>query len=104
MADDFARFSAVAGKIYDLRLEYKHRNKLNSMNDAEVMVILYCFIPVVSAFSDIITRNTYVNIRKHLFMWQIFYNCFVELENEIQLLLTTFIKKVLLGTYTGISF
>lgn len=70
-------------KIYDLRLEYKHCNKLNSMNDAEVMVILYCFIPVVSAFSDIITKNTYVNIRKHLFMWQIFYNCFVELENEV---------------------
>lgn len=35
------------------------------MNDAEIMVILYCFIPVVSAFSDIIIkiiRNTCVNI------------------------------------------
>lgn len=41
---------------------------------------------------------------KHLFMWQIFYNCFVELKNEVQLLLTTFIKKVLFGTYTGIGF
>ena len=43
-------------------------------------------------------------ILKHLFTRQVSYNRFVELEKEVLLPMTIFIKKVLLGTYTGISF
>ena len=41
---------------------------------------------------------------QHLFPLQVFYNRFVELEKEVLLPLNIFIKKVLLGTCTGISF
>ena len=41
---------------------------------------------------------------KHLFPRQVSYNRFVELEKEVLLPMTIFIKKVLLGTCTGISF
>ncbi len=40
----------------------------------------------------------------HLFPHRISYNRFVELEREILLLLTIFIKQILLGTCIGISF
>ena len=39
---------------------------------------------------------------KHLFPRQVSYNRFVELEKEVLLPMTIFIKKVLLGTCTGI--
>ena len=41
---------------------------------------------------------------KRLFPRQVSYNRFVELEKEVLLPMTIFIKKVLLGTCTGISF
>ena len=40
---------------------------------------------------------------KHLFPHQVSYNRFVELEKEVLLPMTIFIKKVLLGTCTGIA-
>ena len=40
----------------------------------------------------------------HLFPHPVSYNRFVELEKEVLLSLTIFIKQVLLGTCTGISF
>lgn len=41
---------------------------------------------------------------RHLFPEVVSYNCFVELEREIAIPLILFIKKVLLGKCTGISF
>lgn len=41
---------------------------------------------------------------EHLFPWHVSHNHFVELKKEILLQLTVFIKKVLPGTCTGISF
>ena len=41
---------------------------------------------------------------KRLFPRQVSYNRFIELEKEVLLPLTIFIKKVLLGTCTGINF
>ena len=40
----------------------KHRNKPNRMSDAEIMVILILFHPVVSLFPSITTRSMSVNI------------------------------------------
>ena len=41
---------------------------------------------------------------QHLFPKVVSYNRFVELEKEVAIPLALFIKKVLLGKYTGISF
>ena len=41
---------------------------------------------------------------KHLFLRLVSYNCFVEFEKEVLFPLTIFIKKVLPGSCTGISF
>jgi hypothetical protein len=40
----------------------------------------------------------------HLFQKIVSYNRFVELEKEVAISLALFIKKILLGKYTGISF
>lgn len=63
------------------------------MNGAEIMVILICFILVVSAASSIITKEYVCKHLKHLFPRQVSYNRFVELEKEVLLPLTIFIKK-----------
>lgn len=72
------------------------------MSDAEIMGILILF-HLGAAVSSIITKGMYAHIR-HLFLNLVSYNRFVELEKEIQLPLTISIKKLLLGTCTGISF
>ena len=40
----------------------KHRNKPNRMNDAEIMAILSCLIPVDFDVLNIITKSTSANI------------------------------------------
>ena len=82
----------------------RHRNKPNRMSDAEIMVILIllhtrgprCF---KSYYKEYVCKHL-----KHLFPRQVSYNRFMELEKEVLLPLTIFIKKVLQGTCTGISF
>ena len=66
-------------------------------------LFLFCFILVVSAASSIITKEYVCKHLKHLFPRQVSYNRFVELEKEVLLPLTIFIK-ALLGSCTGISF
>ena len=81
MADDFCKeFSFQQEKYMIKDKKTRHRSKPNRMSDAEIMVILILFPHRVS------------------------YNRFVELEKEVLLLMTIFIKKVLLGICTGISF
>ncbi len=71
------------------------------MSDAGIIVILILFHFGSSAASSIITICKHL---KHLFPQQAPYNRFVELEKKVLPPLTIFIKKVLLGTYTNISF
>lgn len=78
----------------------KHRNKLNRINDAKIMIILLLFH--LGGFSFKHYYKEYVC--KHLngmFPQCVSYNRFVELEKEVLLPLTIFIKKVLLGNCTG---
>ena len=56
-------------------------------------LFLFCFILVVSAASSIITKEYVCKHLKHLFPRQVSYNRFVELEKEVLLPLTIFIKK-----------
>ena len=83
---------------------HKHRNKPNRMSDAEIM-----FIPILfhsggfRCFKHYYKEYVCKHL-KHLFLRRVSYNRFVELEKDVLLPLTIFIKKVLLGTCTGISF
>ena len=82
----------------------KHRCKPNRMSDAEIIVILIhfhsggfrCF---KHYYLQYICKHC-----KHLFPNTVSYNRFVELEKEVLLQLVVFIKQVLLGECTGISF
>ena len=82
----------------------KHSNKPNRMSDAEIMVIL--ILPHSGGFrcfKRYYMEYVYRHLR-HLFTRLVSYNHFVEVEKEILLPLTIFIKNVLLGTCTGIIF
>ena len=82
----------------------RHRNKPNRMSDAEIMVILILFHSSGFRCFKHYYKEYVCKHLKHLFPRQVSYNRFVELEKEVLLPLTIFIKKVLLGTCTGISF
>ena len=79
----------------------KYRNKPNRMSDAEIILILFhsgdfrCF---KHYYKEYVCKHL-----KHLYTHRVSYNRFVELKKEILLLLTIFIKKVLLGICTGIN-
>ena len=82
----------------------KHRNKPNHISDAEIMVILILFRSGGFRCFKHYYKEYVCKHLKHLFSRFVSYNRFVEPEKEVQLPLTIFIKKVLLGTCTGISF
>lgn len=74
------------------------------MSDAEIMVILILFHSGgFRCFKHYYLEYVCKHLR-HLFPQCVSYNRFVELERQVLLPLTIFIKKVLLGTCTGISF
>ena len=105
LADDFCKEFALQQKKYMLEdKNRKHRNKPNRMSDAEIMVILILFHS--GGFRCF--KHYYMEyVCKHLkglFPKCVSYNRFVELERSVLLPLTIFIKNVLLGTCTGISF
>ena len=63
MADDFCKeFTLQQEKYMIENKKTRHRNKPNRMSDAEIMVILILSTPVVSAASNITTRNMSANI------------------------------------------
>lgn len=82
----------------------RHRNKSNRMSDAEIMIILILFHSggfrcLKHYYKEYVCKHL-----KHLFTRLVSYNRFVELEKEVLLPLSIFIKKILLGTCTSISF
>ena len=105
MADDFCKEFALRLKknmIEDKKTRY--RNKPNRMSDAEIMVILILFHSGGFRCFKHYYKEYVCKHLKYLFPRQVSYNRFVDLEKEVLLPLTIFIKKVLLGTCTGISF
>ena len=83
---------------------HKHRNKPNRMSDAEIMVILILFHSGGFRCFKHYYKECVCKHLTHLFPRGVSYNRFVELEKEVLLQLAVFIKEVLLGTCTGISF
>lgn len=82
----------------------RHRNKPNRMSDAEIMVILILFhTGGFRCFKHFYLGYVCRHMR-HLFPRVVSYSRFVELEKEVAVCLCLFIKDVLLGKCTGISF
>ena len=105
MADDFCKeFSFQQEKYMIEDKKTGHRNKPNRMSDAEIMVILILFHSGGFRCFKHYYKEYVCKHLEHLFPHRVSYNRFVELEKEVLLPLTIFIKKVLLGTCTGISF
>ena len=104
MADDFCKEFAKVQEKYMVEKNHKHRNKPNRMSDAKIMVILILFHSGGFRYFKHYYKEYVCKHLAHLFPKRVSYNRFVELKKEVQLQLTVFIKEVLLGTCTGISF
>ena len=105
MADDFCKEFTLQQEKYMIKdMKTMHRNKPNRMSDAEIMVILILFHSSGFRCFKHYYKEYVCKHLKHLFPRQVSYNRFVELEKEVLLPMTIFIKRVLLGTCTGISF
>ena len=119
MADDFCKEFAKVQEKYTIEdKNRKRRNKPNRMSDAEIMVILILFHSGGFRCFKHYYQEYVCKHLTHLFPKRVSYNRFVELEKEVLLQLTIFIKEVLLGllqltifikevllgTCTGISF
>ena len=88
MADDFCRFFDAMMEKYTLKEAKKRKyHREGTLSKAEVMVILILFHSSGYRCLELVS-----------------YNRFVELEKEVAIPLALFIKKVLLGKCTGISF
>lgn len=98
MADDFCKeFASQQGKYIIEDKKHKHRNKPNRMSDSAIRVILILFHSggfrcFKHYYQEYICKHLW-----YLFPKRVSYNRFVELEKEVLLVLTIFIKKVLLG-------
>ena len=104
MADDFCKEFAKVQEKYMVEKNDKHRNKPNRMSDAKIMVILILFHSGGFRYFKHYYKEYVCKHLAHLFPKRVSYNRFVELKKEVLLQLTVFIKEVLLGTCTGISF
>jgi hypothetical protein len=107
LADDFCKLFDSQMKKYmfsdekDARKRKYHREP--TMKEAEVMTIMILFhASGYRCLKHYYVHHVSINLR-HLFPEVVSYNRFVELEKNIALPLTIFIKKVLLGKCTGIS-
>ena len=105
IADDFCKFYDVMMQKYTIKPQGKreyHRD--STMSKAEIMVIMILFHS--SGYRCL--KHFYVDHvckhMRHLFPKVVSYNRFVELEREVAIPLLLFVKKVLLGKCTGISF
>ena len=105
MADDFCEFFDAMLAKYTIKEQKKreyHRN--GTLSKAEVMVIMILFHNsgyrcLKHFYLEHVCRRL-----RHLFPEVVSYNRFVELEKDVAVPLALFIKKVLLGKCTGISF
>lgn len=105
MADDFCKFFdrlMARYTIKSLRKRSYHRD--STMSKAEIMLIMILFHDsgyrcLKHFYNDKVCKHL-----RHLFPRVVSYNRFVELEREVAIPLALFIKKVLLGECTGISF
>ena len=90
--------------LKDTKRNVNYRNKPNRMSVAEIILFMIFFHSVGYRCFKCFYQEYVCKHLDHLFPKRVSYNRFVELEKEVLFLLTIFIKTVLLGTCTGISF
>ena len=105
ITDDFCKvFDAQMAK-YSFKAERKRKYHHESgMSKSEIMVIMILFHSSGYRCLKHFYLEKVCKHMRHLFPEMVSYNRFVELEREIAIPLILFIKKVLLGKCTGISF
>ena len=104
MADDFCKFFDAITAKYMLKLTGKRKYHRNStMSKTEVMLIIILFHDSGYRCFKHFYLEKVCNQPRHLFPKVVSYTRIVELEREVAVPLTLFIKKVLLGKCTGIS-
>ena len=105
MADDFCKFFDAMAAKYALKLTGKRKyHRSSTMSKAEVMLIMILFHDSgYRCFKHFYLEKVCKHLR-HLFPNVFSYNRLVKLKREVAVPLTLFIKKVLLGKCTGISF
>lgn len=105
MADGFCKFFDAMMKKYTLKSDNKrayHRD--STMSKSEIMLIMILFHDSgYRCLKHFYVEKVCKHLR-HLFPKVVSYNRFVELEKQVAVPLALFIKKVLLGKCTGISF
>lgn len=105
MADDFCKFFDAMMKKYTLKSDNKrayHRD--STMSKSEIMLIMILFHDSgYRCLKHFYVEKVCKHLR-HLFPKVVSYNRFVELKKQVAVPLALFIKKVLLGKCTGISF
>lgn len=106
MADDFCKFFSTQIKSHTLESPSKSRkyHRDNKMSDAEIITILILF----HMMGYRCLKHFYLNhvcVHMHdMFPNTVSYSRFVELQQSVMLPLTIFVKEVLLGKCTGITF
>lgn len=105
MADDFCKFFDAMMKKYTLKSDNKRAYHHDStMSKSEIMLIMILFHDSgYRCLKHFYVEKVCKHLR-HLFPKVVSYNRFVELEKQVAVPLALFIKKVLLGKCTGISF
>ena len=105
MADDFCNFFDAKMKKYTLpKTTKRNYHRAGTLSKAEVMVIIILFHSSgYRCLKHFYLEHVSKHLR-HLFPKLVSYNRFVELEKEVAIPLAVFIKNVLLGKCTGISF
>lgn len=105
MADDFCKFFDAMMKKYTLKSDNKRAyNRDSTMSKSEIMLIMILFHDSgYRCLKHFYVEKVCKHLR-HLFPMVVSYNRFVELEKQVAVPLALFIKKVLLGKCTGISF
>ena len=105
MADEFCKFFDKMTAKYTLKSENKRQyHRECTMSKAEVMLIIILFHDSGYRCLKHFSLDKVCRPLRHLFPKVVSYNRFVELEREVAIPLALFIKKVLLGKCTGISF
>ena len=104
LADDFCKVFNQELRTRQLQDGRPHRNKPGRLSDSEVMTILIIFHSNgFRCLKHFYKEYVCVPLR-HLFPDVVSYNRFVELQKSILLHLAVFIKEVLLGKCTGVSY
>ena len=105
MADDFCSFFDAMMAKYTLKPATKRKYHYDfTMSKAEIMLIMILFYDSGYRWLKHFYLEKVCENMRHLFPQVVSFNRFVELGKEVAIPLTLFIKNVLLGKCTGISF